>query len=91
MKIVGLQWWRLHDEPLPKHTGQLRRPIEGCSRLQYKVMRPLDILSDFHIEVDRSFYRIAGTDIIIHVRGTVVPSFDLSTIIQDELSTIILG
>lgn len=54
-------------------------------------MRPLNILSDFHIEVDRSFYRIAGTDIIIHVKGTVVPSFDLSVIIQDELSTIILG
>lgn len=91
MKIVSLQWWHLHDEPLPKYTGQMRRPIEECSRPQYKATTPLDILSDFHIEVDKSFYRIAGTDVIIHVKGTVVSSFDLSTIIQDELSTIILG
>lgn len=57
-------------------------------------MRPLDILSDFHIKVDieLSVCRNVGTDIIIHVIGTVVPSFDLdlSAIIQDELSTIIL-
>lgn len=57
-------------------------------------MRPLDILYDFHIKVDieLSVCRIVGTDIIIHVIGTVVPSFDLdlSAIIQDELSAIIL-
>lgn len=52
------------------------------------------ILSDFHIKVDieLGICRIAETDMIIHVIGTVVPSFDLdlSAIIQDELSTIIL-
>lgn len=48
------------------------------------------ILSDVHIKVDieLGICRIAETDMIIHVIGTVVPSFDLdlSAIIQDELS-----
>lgn len=37
------------------------------------------ILSDFHIKVDieLGICRIAETDMIIHVIGTVVPSFDL--------------